>query len=74
MALTQADLDLIGVEGCQNPDCTDPHCGDKVFLHARCHVGVPTWAIYHKKLRVIQILCGACRKLIVEVAVAKGPT
>lgn len=53
--LTKADLD--GLQ-CSNLACSEYHGG--LYLHSRCHPGVPTWAVYEAgKLRIECSECGA---------------
>lgn len=64
MALTRAQLDHMT---CGNPDCTDSHEGDPLFLHSECHPGVPTWAEYENG--ELKVTCAACGKQVAVIAV-----
>jgi hypothetical protein len=42
----------------------------KLYLHGRCHMGSPTWAVYSDG--TLTIICATCEKPIAVIAVAEG--
>ncbi len=69
---TKLQLDLAAASGCDVPNCPDPHEDGVIYFHGRCHPLRPVQASYKQGSGVVQIACGECRKLIVEIAVG-GP-
>lgn len=51
---------------CAMPDCD---CGDELYMHSRCHPGLPTWAVYSHGVLRIECADPDCKKLICEIAV-----
>jgi len=74
MPLTRRDLD--GMR-CQFPGCdhTSLNCSAKsaepFYLHSRCHVSSPTWAIYQNGS--LWITCSQCGDVVAVIQVAESP-
>jgi hypothetical protein len=58
--------DLDGTQ-CSVPNCTHDH-EQGFFLHAKCHPGSPTWAMYLNGR--LFITCAECKEIIVVIEVA----
>lgn len=35
--LTRIEMDITFSQGCANPDCKDPFCGEEMYIHQACH-------------------------------------
>lgn len=73
--LTRVELDLMLAGGCGNPECTDPRCKsdlNEVYIQAQCHPEAPMVAASYVKGGQMRFECAVCRKLVVEVEVAKN--
>lgn len=49
--------------------CQCENCGgetDKLYLHSRCHIESPTWAILDQKNQEVEIICSECKAPIVK--------
>jgi hypothetical protein len=53
-------------DGHSAEDCDNEH----LFLHAGCHPGLPTWAMYDKEQGTVVVTCSLCDSLVVELAIA----
>ena len=45
-------------------DCGKDVEHDRVYLHSKCHVGSPTWAILDQEKSELEIICSVCEKQI----------
>lgn len=51
--------------------CPDVNCKDHgTFIHARCHIGYPTWAEFSPREGVLIIRCSVCDETVARIAVA----
>lgn len=66
--LTRADLD--GTP-CQAEGCDHAHDAEGLVLSPRCHPHGRTEVWY--RAGVLTLVCGRCKKMIVEIAVAPDP-
>jgi hypothetical protein len=55
---------------CHAEDCDHSSHDTEMYLHPKCHVGSPTWAIYEEG--VINVKCSECDALVVRIEVAPG--
>jgi hypothetical protein len=65
--LTQYDL--------KDRRCNDPGCQceqEGIVLHARCHMGAPSWAHYDPEFGMLTLRCAECDKAFTQLAVARG--
>ncbi len=37
---------------------------DKLYLHSKCHMGDPTWAVLDQEKGELEIICAVCEKPI----------
>lgn len=70
--LTKIELDITTAAGCQHPDCRDPHCGNEMFVHGRCHPGAAVEVRYVKGSGVLNVRCRKCSMPIINVKVAES--
>ena len=55
---------------CHAEDCDHSGHDNEMYMHPRCHVGSPTWAVYEDG--VINVKCAECKTLVVRIAVDPG--
>lgn len=53
---------------CGNLNCIEE--SEIFYLHSQCHPSSPTWSVFDKNNRYLQILCTECDKPIAEIAIA----
>jgi hypothetical protein len=49
-------------------------CGEeseKLYMHSRCHIDVPTWAVLDEKKSELEIICSKCGKSITKFKVLR---
>jgi hypothetical protein len=68
------DLSAIYKEDLDRMQCACEDCKlDRqtvFYLHSRCHLDAPTWAVYDRKHGVLRIVCSDCGKAAVAIKVA----
>jgi len=47
-------------------ECEECGNDEKLYLHSKCHIDVPTWAILDQKKSELEIICAECGELIVK--------
>lgn len=52
-------------------ECND--CGEdgKLYLHSKCHMGDPTWAVLDQEKSELEIICATCEKPICKFKVLR---
>ena len=55
---------------CHAEGCDHSSHDTEMYLHPKCHVGSPTWAIYEEG--VLNVKCAECDALVVRIAVDPG--
>jgi len=65
--MTRAQFDGMS---CHAEGCDHSSHDTEMYLHPRCHVGSPTWAVYEDG--VVNVKCAECETLVVRIAVAPG--
>jgi hypothetical protein len=48
------------------------HCGEAsegLYLHSRCHMEVPTWAVYYPDKKIVEIRCAECDQIVTKFGV-----
>ena len=53
-------------------ECQCGECGKtgKMFLHSKCHIGAPTWAVLDQENNELEIICSVCDKPICKFKLA----
>lgn len=51
--------------------CAECGAGGELFLHGKCHINEPTWAIL--KGNTLTIQCSVCNAVVCHFLVASGP-
>lgn len=69
--LTRIDADITFSQGCANPQCKDPFCGDELYINQICHPHAPTQTKYSKKDGVLTVECAECDKPIAAFKIAE---
>jgi len=71
-------MNAAGFAGCKEVNMAELECegcGEDtvhVFLHSRCHIESPTWAVLNQETGELEIICAECRKPICKFKVI-GP-
>lgn len=47
-------------------ECEECGCEGKLYLHSRCHVESPTWAVLDQEKSELEIVCAECELPIVK--------
>jgi hypothetical protein len=74
MILTQIQLEMACVAGCQMPGCTHEHHGTAktIFMNAKCHMDAGLEVFYTSGSGTLKVSCRKCHSVIAEVSVATG--
>jgi len=60
---TKKECDAFLNEGCESPECKEPHPHDELFLFQICHEGAGFCVSYHRS-GTLTVECRICRKPI----------
>ena len=66
------DLDRDAAAGCTMPDCDHKHHDGTIWFHARCHPRADVGVYYEFGTGTMHVVCGQCRRPVVDIAVASG--
>lgn len=55
---------------CSNPDCSEDHAGQPLFLRSLCHPKDGTLAVFEPGSDHLHIVCAVCERGIATIAIA----
>jgi hypothetical protein len=71
-AITKIQLDVIAAGGCTDPNCKEPHHGEKFFLHSKCHPAARCEVSYTRGSGVLVVSCAECHQVLAPIAVKEA--
>jgi len=63
---------MLNAGKCNDPNCSNPECSERLFFGNRCHEDAGFDAVYVKACGHLNLLCSECGETIVVIAVGEG--